>query len=101
MYLSFVSSGDELPIPSDSVDVVLGAAILHHLDPDLSSREVWRGLRHGGRAIFLEQVRTSRVLGILRRLIPYRAPDVSPLERSLTDALAARPLYSDQSLRHC
>jgi len=62
---------------------VFGAAILHHLDLALTAREVHRVLKPGGRAIFTEPIRNSRVLAFLRRLIPYQAADVSPFERPL------------------
>jgi len=38
----------------------------------------------GGRAIFEEPVRDSQLFRAVRKLIPYRAPDVSPFERPLT-----------------
>jgi SAM-dependent methyltransferase len=78
------ASAHRLPIPDASVDVVLGIAILHHLDLDATSREVLRVLRPGGRAIFEEPVRDSQLFRAVRKLIPYRAPDVSPFERPLT-----------------
>jgi len=78
------ASAHRLPIPDASVDVVLGIAILHHLDLDSTSKEVFRALRPGGRAIFMEPVRDSRLFRAVRKLIPYRAPDVSPFERPLT-----------------
>jgi SAM-dependent methyltransferase len=78
------ASAHRLPIPDASVDVVLGVAILHHLDLDATSREVFRVLRPGGRAIFEEPVRDSQLVGAVRKLMPYRAPDVSPFERPLT-----------------
>ena len=81
-----VGSAHDLPFPDNSVDVVFGIAILHHLDLDLVSREVHRVLKPGGRAIFQEPVRNSRLVRVVRSLIPYRAPDVSPYERPLTDA---------------
>lgn len=80
-----VGSAHDLPLADDSVDVVFGMAILHHLDLALSAREVRRVLRPGGRAIFQEPVRNSPTLKAVRKLIPYRAPDVSPFERPLTD----------------
>jgi len=80
-----VGSAHELPLPDESVDVVFGIAILHHLDLALSAREVRRVLRKGGRAIFQEPVRSSALIKFLRGLIPYKAPDVSPYERPLTD----------------
>src|SRR5215831_21042498 len=78
------ASAHRLPIPDASVDIVLGIAILHHLDLDSTSREVFRVLRPGGRAIFMEPVRDSWLFRAVRKIIPYRAPDVSPFERPLT-----------------
>ncbi|HEV3468233.1 MAG TPA: class I SAM-dependent methyltransferase [Pyrinomonadaceae bacterium] len=80
-----VGSAHDVPLADESVDVVFGMAILHHLDLGLAAREVRRVLRKGGRAIFQEPVRSSPLLRAARKLIPYRAPDVSPFERPLTD----------------
>jgi ubiquinone/menaquinone biosynthesis C-methylase UbiE len=80
-----VGSAHELPIENESVDVVFGMAILHHLDLDLASKEVFRVLKKGGKAIFLEPVRNSKLIWFIRNLIPYQQPDVSPFERPLTD----------------
>jgi len=79
-----VGSAHDLPIKNGVVDVVLGIAILHHLNLDTTSSEVHRILKPNGHAIFKEPVRDSRLLRGVRRLIPYRAPDVSPFERPLT-----------------
>jgi len=84
------ASAHDLPFPDSSIDVVFGMAILHHLDLDLVSREVRRVLRPGGRAIFKEPVRNSAMIRFVRSLIPYRAPDISPYERPLTDAQIQR-----------
>ena len=78
-------SAHDLPLPDASVDVVFGIAILHHLDLDRVSREIRRVLKPGGRAIFQEPVRNSATIRFIRSLIPYRAPDISPFERPLTD----------------
>jgi ubiquinone/menaquinone biosynthesis C-methylase UbiE len=80
-----VGSAHDLPFPDASMDIVFGIAILHHLDLALVSREVWRVLKPGGRAIFQEPVRNSPAIKFVRSLIPYRAPDISPFERPLTD----------------
>lgn len=80
-----VGSAHDLPFPDSSIDIVFGIAILHHLDLPLVSREVHRVLRPGGRAVFQEPVRNSRMLRLIRGLIPYHAPDISPFERPLTD----------------
>lgn len=80
-----IGSAHDLPLPDNSVDVVFGMAILHHLDLALSAKEVKRVLRKGGRAIFQEPVRNSTFIKFLRGLVPYQAPDISPFERPLTD----------------
>jgi len=79
-----VGSAHDLPLREAAADVVLGIAILHHLDLDAASREVHRILKPGGRAIFKEPVRDSRLVRAVRRCIPYHAPDISPFERPLT-----------------
>ncbi len=80
-----VGSAHDVPFADNSIDIVFGMQILHHLDLSLSKREVQRVLRKGGRAIFQEPVRNSRLIKALRSLIPYKAPDISPYERPLTD----------------
>ena len=96
-----VGSAHDLPFPDNSIDIVFGIAILHHLDLQLVSKEVHRVLRPGGRAIFQEPVRNSKLIRFVRSLIPYRAPDISPFERPLTDpelALFSKP-FSKTRLR--
>ena len=80
-----VASGHELPLLDNSVDVVFGIAILHHLDMKLASHQVWRVLKPGGRAIFQEPMRNSKLLQFARKLIPYQQPNVSPFEHPLTE----------------
>jgi SAM-dependent methyltransferase len=79
-----VGSAHDLPFSRDAFDVVLGIAILHHLDLMAASREIHRVLRPEGRAIFQEPVRDSALVRRVRSWIPYQAPDVSPFERPLT-----------------
>ncbi len=81
-----IGSAHDLPLEDESVDVVFGMAILHHLDLDLASKEVFRVLKKGGRAIFQEPVRNSKVIKFIRNLIPFENGDVSPYERPLTDS---------------
>ena len=89
-----VGSAHAIDLPDSSIDVVFGIAILHHLDLAKVAAETHRILKPGGRAVFQEPVRNSRVIRAIRALIPYRAPDVSPYERPLTNgelAEFARP----------
>ena len=79
-----ISSAYETRLLDESVDVVFGIGILHHLDLKRIQKEVYRILRKGGFAIFQEPVRDSKALRFVRSLIPYKSPDVSPFERPLT-----------------
>lgn len=80
-----VGSAHNVPLPDESVDVVVGIAILHHLDLTLAAAEVKRLLKKGGTAVFQEPVRNSTLIRLIRKLIPNRSPDISPFERPLTD----------------
>ncbi|HET6893303.1 MAG TPA: class I SAM-dependent methyltransferase [Pyrinomonadaceae bacterium] len=88
-----IGSAHDVPLRDDSVDVVFGMTILHHLHLESSAREVKRVLAKGGRAIFREPVRNSKLFKLLRGLIPYRAQDVSPFERPLSHKELAQ--YAD------
>lgn len=79
-----LASAHSLPLPDESVDIIFGMAILHHLDLELASRELRRVLRKGGRAIFKEPVRNSKLIARVRKFFPRRT-DASPFERPLTD----------------
>ena len=79
-----LASAHSLPLKDESVDVVFGMAILHHLDLELASQNVRRVLKQGGRAIFKEPMRNSKLLAWVRQFFPART-DVSPFERPLTD----------------
>ncbi len=66
--------------PDDSFDLVVGVAILHHLDLEVALREIRRVLRPGGRAVFLEPLWHNPLLRLGRRLTPSaRTPDEHPL----------------------
>ena len=88
------ASGHAIPLAAETIDVVFGMLILHHLDLRRAAAEVHRVLKPGGRAIFTEPIRNSKLLAAVRALIPYRQADVSPFERPLrfdeVDAFAAR-----------
>jgi ubiquinone/menaquinone biosynthesis C-methylase UbiE len=79
-------SAHNLPISDNTVDVVVGIAVLHHLNLELASSELFRVLKSGGRAVFMEPVRDSRLLRAVRKVIPYQTRDVSRFERPLTSS---------------
>jgi SAM-dependent methyltransferase len=75
-----VADGHKTPFPDDAFDIVVGLAILHHLDLELALREVMRILRPGGRAVFREPLVHNPVLRVARALTPFaRTPDERPL----------------------
>jgi ubiquinone/menaquinone biosynthesis C-methylase UbiE len=80
------ASAHDLPLEDGSFDLVFGIAILHHLDLKLVSKEVHRVLKPGGRAIFQEPVRNSRLIELGRRIFPNRSEEISPYEHPLTSA---------------
>src|SRR5262245_57842859 len=80
-----IGSAYDIPLADESIDVVFGMAILHHLELPLAASQVRRVLRRNGREIFKEPVRNSKLIRLARNLMPSRAPDISPFERPLTD----------------
>jgi SAM-dependent methyltransferase len=66
-----------LPFASESFDVVVGLAVLHHLsERDLASAlaETHRVLRRDGTAMFTEPVEDSRTFDFVQNLVPAGKP---------------------------
>lgn len=70
----------KMTFDDNSFDLVFGSGIIHHLDTEVSSREVARVLRPSGRAVFWEPLGMNPVINLYRRLTPdVRTPDEHPL----------------------
>lgn len=66
-----VGPAEKLPFADTSFDVVVGKAVLHHLDVGRAAPELHRVLRPGGRAAFSEPLGTNPVIAFARDHLPY------------------------------
>lgn len=77
------ADAERLPFADSSFARVWGNAILHHLDPRIAARELYRILQPGGVAVFCEPWGENPLLSWARRCLPYpgkeRTPDEQPL----------------------
>jgi SAM-dependent methyltransferase len=77
-----VMDGHRLALVGDSVDVVVGRAILHHLEFETAILEIHRVLRPGGHALFIEPLRDNPAGKLIRMITPKaRTRDELPLSR--------------------
>jgi ubiquinone/menaquinone biosynthesis C-methylase UbiE len=78
-----VGDAHRLPWPDHSFDVVVGRAILHHLDLPTATRELMRVLRPGGELFFVEPLYHNPLAMLFRWLTPKaRTVDEKPLTRA-------------------
>ena len=91
-----VGAGEQLPLPDDRFDVVVGKAILHHLDVGRAAPELHRVLRPGGRAAFAEPLGTNPVVAFARDHLPYpgKNPRGADVPLSYTDIRAWEAPFS-------
>jgi ubiquinone/menaquinone biosynthesis C-methylase UbiE len=67
----------------NSFDLVVGLAILHHVDIDKASKDINRVLKRGGKAVFIEPLVHNPISNIWRMLTPgARTPHERPLAYS-------------------
>lgn len=63
----------------NSFDLIVGRAVLHHLDLDRACTEIKRILKPDGRAIFIEPLGMNPLINLYRRFTPdQRTPDEQP-----------------------
>jgi SAM-dependent methyltransferase len=73
-------AGEKLDYESEIYDYVIGVAVLHHTDLEKSIKEIWRVLRKGGKAFFMEPLGHNPLLNAFRYLSPHlRSKDERPL----------------------
>ena len=64
----FKMKAEDLRFPDASFDCVFGNSVLHHVELLPAVREVWRVLRPGGIAAFVEPLAHNPVINIYRRI---------------------------------
>ena len=62
---------ESLPFDDDSIDLIHGEAVLHHLDLNASGAEMARILKKGGRAAFKDPLGHNILLELARDYLPY------------------------------
>lgn len=82
-------NAEDLEFPDESFDLVIGRAILHHLDLEKSYAAIARVLKPGGAAIFLEPLAHNVLINLYRHFTPHlRTEDEHPLK--MREVRAAR-----------
>jgi 2-polyprenyl-3-methyl-5-hydroxy-6-metoxy-1,4-benzoquinol methylase len=88
-------TGESLNFRDDAFDAVVGSFVLHHVDLEACSREIYRVLTPAGKAVFIETSARNKLLMLCRshllgRLgIPkHGSPDEHPLTREDERCLA-------------
>lgn len=75
-----VMAAEKLEYSPGQFDLVVGTAILHHLDLEQSLIEIRRVLKKGGKAIFMEPLGHNFFLNIYRWITPHkRTKDEMPI----------------------
>jgi SAM-dependent methyltransferase len=86
-----VGDAHRLKFPDAFADIIVGNAILHHLELEVACGELYRCLRPGGRAVFLEPLGHNPFINLFRMLTPHRrTPTERPLKWSDIDLLSRK-----------
>jgi SAM-dependent methyltransferase len=78
----FVMDAMNMTFGDNEFDIIVGDAILHHLNLEKSLGEIKRVLKRGGEAYFTEPLATNPVIQLYRRLTPrMRTVDEQPFRK--------------------
>ena len=84
MIETHVMSAQTMNFDDNTFDYVVGLNILHHLNIETSSKEIWRVLKPAGKVIFLEPRIPFKLFFLIRSVIPVKCLE-SPGGAQLTD----------------
>lgn len=75
-----VMLAEKLKFPKNTFDIVYGRGVLHHVDMGKALEEVYRVLKPGGVATFVEPLEHNPVINVYRKIAKdVRTPDETPL----------------------
>lgn len=75
-----VMNAEELSLPAQSIHLIFGSGIIHHLDLTAFYKEARRVLVPDGRILFMEPLGHNPIINAYRKLTPgMRTPDEHPL----------------------
>ena len=92
-------AAEKLDYPDAHFDLVIGFAILHHLELGLALPELRRVMKPGARALFAEPLGSNPLINLYRRCTPaFRTPDERPLRMrsSLREAAMFRRVAHEE-----
>jgi SAM-dependent methyltransferase len=80
--LALVMDCESLDFENDIFDVVLARSIIHHLDTDLSLKQIKRVLKPNGKFVALEPLGTNWAINLYRKITPHsRTTGEHPLKK--------------------
>lgn len=90
------ASTSQLPLRDQSFDIVYGNGVLHHVELEPAAAEVYRVLKPGGLAAFIEPLPYNPVINIYRHMArAVRTEEERPLTLPQLRAFSARFAESD------
>jgi len=72
-----VGSVEKMRYDSNSFDLVFGVGLLHHVNIEIAAPEIYRVLKDGGQAVFMDPIVFSNIIDKIRHLalVTYFVPD--------------------------
>jgi SAM-dependent methyltransferase len=91
---ALVADASALPVATASIDAVLAAAVMHHIDIPSAAAELARALRPGCVAVFREPLAGPKFVQLLKRVLPLpetaeNSEDERPLSFEDVDRISA------------
>ena len=89
---------EKLCFQDNFFDIIVGSAILHHIDIEIALKEIKRVLKISGHAYFIEPMNENLILKIWRLITPWRR---SPTEKALVwgDILLIKRIFPKSKFR--